>query len=87
VRYFRDKPIFDICTAHLFLPIGQPEESNYDRVCLDLNRLKRGDCPVVQLDHEAILLKNKIKIIAELWPSYKKLIKDVLDYYQQFDPN
>lgn len=85
VALFADIPIFETCTSHLFLPIGQPEQGNYDRVCLDLNRLKRGDCPVVQLDHEAILLKDKIKIVAELAPSYKRLITTVLDSYQQLD--
>jgi hypothetical protein len=82
VALFADKPIFDICTSHRFLPIGQPEDSNYDRVCLDLNRLKSGDCPLVQLDHEAILLRDKIKVVAELAPSYKKLIQKVLASYQ-----
>ena len=85
VALFRDKPIFEICTANFYLPIGQPEQSNYDRVCLDLNRLKSGDCPIVQLDHEAILLKDKIKIVAELAPSYKKLIAAVLRSYQLLD--
>ncbi len=66
---FHDETIFKVCSAHRFLPIGQPEEPNYDRVCLDLNRLKSGDCPVVRLDHEAILLKDKIKIVNELTPS------------------
>ncbi len=85
VALFADKPIFDICTTHLFLPIGQPEDGNYDRICLDLNRLNSGDCPVVQLDHEAILLKEKIKIVAELAPSYKRLIANVLASYSQLD--
>jgi len=85
VALFSDKPIFEVCTAHRFLPIGQPEEPNYDRVCLDLNRSKRGDCPIVQLDHEAILLKNKIKIVDELAPSYEKLIASVLNSYYQLD--
>jgi hypothetical protein len=85
VAIFRDKPIFEICTAHLFLPIGQPEDGNYDRVCLDLNRLKSDDCPVVQLDHEAILLNEKIEIVAELAPSYKQLITNVLASYYQLD--
>jgi hypothetical protein len=82
---FSDQAIYKVCSANLFLPIGQPEASNYDRVCLDLNRLKSGDCPVVQLDHEAILLKEKIKIVTELAPSYKKLISNVLTSYYQLD--
>ena len=83
---FRDEAIFQICSANKFLPVGQPEEGNYDRICLDLNRMKSGDCPVVQLDHEAILLKEKIKIVRELAPSYAKLVAKVLDAYFQCDP-
>jgi len=85
VALFSDKLIFETCTANLYLPIGQPEGGNYDRLCLDLNRTKHGDCPIVQLDHEAILLNEKIEIVAELAPSYKKLITTVLDNYQQLD--
>jgi hypothetical protein len=78
-----DAAILEIYNRHRFLPIGQPEEGNYDRICLDLSRLKRGDCPLVQLDHEAMLLKDKIEIIAELAPSYRTLVAKVLEAYWQ----
>jgi hypothetical protein len=80
-----DLPIFDICKLNRFLPIGQPEQSNYDRICLDINRLKDGDCPIVQLNHEMILLWDRIEIVAELAPSYKKLISNVLSAYNYLD--
>jgi len=85
VAITRDQSIFEFCKRHLFLPIGQPDDGNYDRLCLDLNRLKNGDCPVVQLDHESILLKNKLKIVGEPFPSYEKLTTKVLDAYFQGD--
>ena len=49
IALFCDKTIFAVTARHRFLPIGQPDEVKYDRICLDLNRLKNGDCPVVRL--------------------------------------
>jgi hypothetical protein len=78
----KDQIIFAVCTRFRFLPIGQPEQGNYDRICLDINRLKEGDCPVVQIDHEVILQREKIKIVAD---SYNNLVTRVLSAYQQLD--
>jgi hypothetical protein len=80
-----DPVIFEVCNRYGYLPIGQPDSGGYDRICLDVNRLNQGDCPVVQLDHEAILLKEKIEIVSELTPSYKNLIATVLAAYKQLD--
>jgi len=85
IALVKDPIIFDLCNRYHFLPVGQPEGGNYDRICLDLNRLKEGDCPLVQLDHEMILQREKIKIVSELTPSYNKLISRVLDVYWQLD--
>ena len=85
VALHRDTAIFDVCIQNGFLPIGQPDSANYDRICLDINRLKRGDCPVVQIDHEMILLRDKIKIVEEIAPSYRNLIANVLEAYHQLD--
>lgn len=83
---FGDPAIYEISIANKYLPIGQPDDVNYDRICLDLNRLKSGDCPVVQLDHEEILCNDGIKIVRELAPSYAQLVAKVLDAYFQCDP-
>jgi hypothetical protein len=81
----KDPIIFNVCNRYHFLPVGQPEQGNYDRICLDINRIHKGDCPVVQLDHEMILQREKIKIVAELAPSYNNLVTRVLGAYRQLD--
>jgi hypothetical protein len=48
----------------------------YDPVCFDLRRrAKNGDCPVLQLDHEALLCYSRIEIVAELAPSFRALVE------------
>ncbi len=78
VALFCDETIFAVTTRYRFLPIGQPDEANYDRICLDLNRLKNGDCPVVQLDHEEILINERIKIVSDRFATFEALEQKIL---------
>ena len=45
-----------------FLPFGRPSTGSYDRVCFDTRATHRPmhDAPVVLMDHESILSKNRI---------------------------
>ena len=43
-----------------FLPFGRPVTGSYDRICFDVRGLQEPeDAPVVWVDHEAILSKNR----------------------------
>jgi hypothetical protein len=44
-----------------FLPFGRPSTGDYDPICFDARGLEDPiDAPVVQIDHESILSRNKI---------------------------
>jgi hypothetical protein len=44
-----------------FLPFGRPATGHYDPVCFDMRGVKHPlDAPVVMMDHEAILSRNRI---------------------------
>jgi hypothetical protein len=77
IAIFRDKFIYELAITHRFIPIGQPGEVHYDRICLDLNRVKDGDCPLVQLDHEALLQFGRIQIIQDVYSSYQSFIDEI----------
>ncbi len=48
-----------VCNAG-FSPFGRPSGGSYDRVCFDLRNGDRPmDAPVVVLDHEAVLSRNR----------------------------
>jgi hypothetical protein len=44
-----------------FLPFGRPVTGSYDRICFDVRGLQYSeDAPVVWVDHEAILSKDRV---------------------------
>lgn len=55
---------------HGYLQIGNPCEGNYDPVCFDTHRGVRDDAPIVQPDHEEILIRNRIHVVQEIAPTF-----------------
>jgi hypothetical protein len=59
-----------------YLQIGRPDTGDFDAICFDLN--DGGDQRIVQADHEEILCNCRVKITAELWPSFITIVEKVL---------
>jgi hypothetical protein len=74
-RVFKDKGIFPTLHKNGSLQFGLPHEANYDPVCFDMKRRNRGDAPIVQLDHEEILLRSRIRIVQEIAPSFVEFMQ------------
>jgi hypothetical protein len=75
-----------------YVQIGQPDTGSFDAVCFDLKEQRQNrECRIVQVDHEEILCKWRVRVSGELWPSFVKLVESVLSgaesqvYYE--DPN
>jgi hypothetical protein len=66
--------------AHLSTPLlaagfVQFGRVGWDPVCFDLNRRKNhGECPVLQLDHEADVVEKPVQVVAELADSFLALV-------------
>ena len=60
-----------------FIQIGNPYFYNYDPVCFDCNH-GATEPRLVQLDHEAILCDDEIRIVREIAPSFVDLLKDAV---------
>jgi hypothetical protein len=72
----KDKALWDVLTPNGYLQFGKGPDLNYDPVCFDFNKPGMdGDYRIVQIDHEEILCKYRIKEVAELAPSFKDLVK------------
>jgi len=57
-----------------FTQIGRPDTGSFDAICFDLNQQAQNrEYRIVQVDHEQILCNWKVRISAELWPSFIKL--------------
>jgi hypothetical protein len=67
-----DPGLWDTLVPGGFLRFGKGPEGDYDPVCFDINsRKKSREMRVVKIDHEEILCNYRIKIVAELAPSFE----------------
>jgi hypothetical protein len=57
-----------------YIQIGRPDTGDFDAVCFDLNSARQSrEYRIVRADHEEILCNSRVKIVAELWPSFSNL--------------
>ena len=79
IAAMRDRAIWETTRQAGFIYFGRPEQMNYDPICFSPSKGKR-EPPIVQLDHEEILINSRIKIVAEIAPSFvvlaERLISD-----------
>lgn len=73
-----------------YVQIGRPNEFNFDAICFDLNSDRQNrECPIVQADHENILINFKVRVTGELWPSFVEFVQSALSsddpkvYYEE----
>lgn len=77
-RVFADEGIFPLLHKHGFLQFGLPQEANYDPVCFDMQHGNRGDAPIVQLDHEDILIRSRIRVVQQIAPSFSQFMQHAI---------
>jgi hypothetical protein len=76
LRYTRrDSVLWEALSVARYIPFGQGGCLHYDPVCFDLNRMRGRDCPVVGIDHEAILCYNRVRVAVELAPTFRDLVE------------
>ena len=62
-----------------FVQIGRTDSGGFDAICFDSNKpVQNREDRVVQVDHEDILCNSKVRVVAELWPSFIKLVQETL---------
>jgi hypothetical protein len=58
-----------------YIQFGMGPDTDYDPVCFGLNSQKRnGDYRIVLIDHEEILCNDRVKVVAELAPTFEGLM-------------
>lgn len=81
MRYviFRDKVLSDCLLSNGYIQIGRPDTGDYDAICFDLNRLdSRQECPLVRVEHENILIEQKIVVTQVLASSFPAFMQKAL---------
>ena len=51
----------------------------YDPICFDLSRMVDGDCPIVRMNHESILMNDAVGEITTVSESFRKLVVAVIE--------
>jgi hypothetical protein len=76
----RDKGLWEALIPAGFLQFGRGPDIDYDPVCFDISsRKKSREMRVVKIDHEEILYNYRIKVVAELAPSFEALVQSTID--------
>ena len=74
-----DSFMFDVLSPHNLVQFGQGPDVDYDPVCFDLHRRSAdGDCAIVKADHEEILNRERLRIVAVLAGSFRELVRDTI---------
>ncbi|HXX66947.1 MAG TPA: hypothetical protein VEK07_07185 [Polyangiaceae bacterium] len=72
----RDRVIWAVVLRNGLLPIGRPSSGSYDPICLNLReRTKADDSPVVQVDHEGILILGDIQGVRTIASGFIDLLQ------------
>jgi hypothetical protein len=77
-RIWADDPFPNELLWYGFLQFGRQAGGGYDPVCFAMKQRKGGDAPLVQLDHEEVLIRNRIRIQAEIAPSFNVFVQRVV---------
>jgi len=75
----RDQHMSPVLLEQGLLQFGNPYEANYDPVCFATQRMKNGDAPIVQIDHEDILSRNRRgRVVQEIATSFRSFLERVV---------
>ena len=71
----KDRGLWEALIPAGFLRFGKGPDMDYDPICFDINsRKKNREMRVVKIDHEEILCNYRVKVVAELAPSFEALV-------------
>jgi hypothetical protein len=76
----KDPSLWEALIPAGFIQFGKGTDLDYDPVCFDIKTRKHGgDCRIVKIDHEEILCNNRVKVVAELAPSFYQLVLQTIE--------
>ena len=74
---FADPIIANMTHTHGFIQFGRPADGSYDPICFDARSYaKNREYPIVRLDHEDILSRNKVGKAAVIADSFYRFASD-----------
>ena len=71
----RDPHLYPTLFRERYVQFGKAESANYDPICFDLRRKKKTDCPIVRIDHERVLIDERVVVVEQIAPSFRELVE------------
>ena len=56
----RDAHLYPTLFRERYVQFAKADSANYDPVCFDLRRKRKDDCPIVRIDHEWVLIHQRL---------------------------
>ena len=79
-KMLKDKFLSSCLLKNGYIPFGKGPDIDYDPVCFNLkSRKKNREFSIVKLDHEEILCNERIKVVAEIAPTFEHLVKTTIE--------
>ena len=76
----RDPTLWRYLLPAGYVQFGKGPGADYDPVSFDIrSRKKNGDCRIVKIDHEEILCNERVKVVADLAPTFEQLVVQTID--------
>jgi hypothetical protein len=76
----KDSYMWDCLIKAGFIQFARGSATDYDPVCFDISkRTQNRDYRVVKIDHEGILCRGQVKIVADMAPSFENLMLSTVD--------
>jgi hypothetical protein len=83
----KDPGLWEALIPAGYLRFGKGADMDYDPVCFDMDsRRKSNEMRVLKIDHEEILCNRRIKIVAELAPSFEALVLQTIETAKKMRP-
>lgn len=76
-NFFADKYLTNTLLENGFLYMGHPHFSNYNPICFNISK-GIPEPPIVNIDHEEILCKGKLRVIEQIEDSFPKYINSII---------
>jgi hypothetical protein len=71
-----------------YIQFGKGPDMEYDPVCFDIgSRSKLKDYRIVKIDHEEILCHGRVKVVAELAPSFRRFVLQTIERANRLSAN
>jgi hypothetical protein len=78
-RIMKDKGLWETLIPNGYLQFGKGPDMDYDPVCFDISSRKNRDYRIVKIDHQDILCNSRIKVVAEIAPSFRALVLQTIE--------